>query len=268
MYTNSCIVYANLTVSPQTIGSYRGSILLGYAIRLVDPENDALANGDRLSNLVICLGGTMTSADIAEARLYRDNGAGQFNYGCRNNGRTNNLLMGVGTYSNGCYVFTHMSNNLIANSVSGGYDWAYLALRLATNATVGRTVNPYVRENGIGMQSTGSAKTGGRSSRVQRERPAHPRGYFVANEWSDADWAAETITCISSWRFTTTPRRTSIRRPTVGTLRPSAAETRFPSREVRPSRLVNSRSSSRIDDDRLVHQLLRRKSFVPRACNA
>lgn len=189
-YTNACILAANLTLAGQTVGTYPGTILLAYAVRLVDPENDLSAAGDWLSNLTVGLNGTMTTNDVLEAGLWNDNGAGQFNAGFRNNGRTNNLLMGAGAYSNGFYVFRNLSNSHIADDASGGAAWAYLSLLLRTNAVSGRTANPYIPANGIVMRSTYPAAAGPADRPLSNASVLAVRdGYPVVNEYSDARWA-------------------------------------------------------------------------------
>jgi hypothetical protein len=189
---NKYIIAQNISNTVQTNGAYAGTIMLAFQIRLPDPENDAAASGDRLSNIVICLGGNITTNGILEAKLWNGNGAGQFNYGYRNNSATNNLLMGTGTYSNAVngYVFKNLANNLIADSAAGGYMTVYFSLKLATNITAGQTVKPFILPNSIRMQSVPGEFIGPKDKGLTNSQsmPIKP-GYFIVYEYSDAKWA-------------------------------------------------------------------------------
>ncbi|OHD57385.1 MAG: hypothetical protein A2Y33_07835 [Spirochaetes bacterium GWF1_51_8] len=189
---NKFVILQNLSNISQSAGGYAGSIILAYQIELPDPENDTLTAGDRLSNIVICLGGTITVNNILEAKLWNDNGAGQFNYGWRNNSATNNLLLGTGVYSNTVngFVFSNLANNLIANSPYGGKMTLYFSLKLATNAAAAQTIKPYILADSIIMQSTYPEATGPKDGALTNSAAQTVKsGYFTVNEFTDGGWA-------------------------------------------------------------------------------
>jgi hypothetical protein len=189
---NKYILAQNISNIAQTNGAYAGSIMLAFEIYLPDPENDAAASGDRLSNIVVCLGGNITTNGIVEAKLWNDNGAGQLNYGYPNNSAANNLLMGAGTYSNAVngYVFKNLANNLIADSPSGGKMTVYFSLMLATNITAGQTVKPYILPDSIRMLSVPGEPIGPKDKGLTNSQPMPVKpGYFIVHEYSDAKWA-------------------------------------------------------------------------------
>lgn len=202
MYGNFYLVAENVTITEHSANGYRGSIMLTLEAIIPDPENDSASTGDAISNIIIGLGATIQSSDIIEASLWNDNGAGQFNYGYVNNDKTNNLLMATGYYSNAInsFVFTNLANSTITNADSGGSIKIYFALKIQTNATIGREINPHIRMDSVVMKSSYPDAVGLVDMPVSNnQKMSIDSGYFIVNEYTDAYW--KTADSPQEWQF-------------------------------------------------------------------